>query len=55
MELVQDMLAGNEQALARLITMIERSAPEVPGIMAQINANLGKTHVIGVTGPPGGG
>jgi LAO/AO transport system kinase len=55
MELVQDMLAGNEQALARLITMIERSAPEVPSIMAQINNNLGKTHVIGVTGPPGGG
>ena len=55
MELVQNMLAGNEQSLARLITLIERNAPEVPRIMAQINANLGNTHVIGVTGPPGGG
>ncbi len=55
MQLVDDMLAGSEQALARLITLIERGAPEVPRIMARINANLGKTHVVGITGPPGGG
>jgi len=55
MELVQDMLAGKEQALARLITLIERGAPEVPLIMSKINANLGNSHIVGVTGPPGGG
>ena len=55
MELVQDMLAGKEQALARLITLIERSAPEVPLIMSKINANLGNSHIVGITGPPGGG
>ena len=55
MELIQNMLAGNEHALARLITMIERGDPEVPQIMSQINANLGNSHIVGVTGPPGGG
>ncbi len=54
-EMVQKMLGGDEQCLARLITMIERSAPEVPQIMSQINFNLGKSHIVGITGPPGGG
>ena len=54
-EMVQKMLGGDEQCLARLITMIERSAPEVPGIMSRINFNLGRSHIVGITGPPGGG
>lgn len=54
-EMVQKMFGGDEQCLARLITMIERGAPEVPQIMSQINLNLGKSHIIGITGPPGGG
>ncbi len=54
-EMVQKMLGGDEQCLARLITMIERGAPEVPQIMSQINFNLGKSHIVGITGPPGGG
>jgi len=54
-EMVQKMLGGDELCLARLITMIERSAPEVPRIMSQINLNLGKSHIVGITGPPGGG
>lgn len=55
MELVQKMLAGNDQSLARLITMVERNAPEVPEIMGQINPRLGKAYFVGITGPPGGG
>jgi LAO/AO transport system kinase len=35
--------------------MIERNAPEVPRIMSQINFNLGKSCVVGITGPSGGG
>jgi LAO/AO transport system kinase len=53
--MVQKMLGGDELCLARLITMIERSAQEVPRIMSQINLNLGKSHIVGITGPPGGG
>lgn len=54
-EMVQKMLGGDEQCLARLITMIERGAPEVPQIMSQINFSLGESHIVGITGPPGGG
>jgi LAO/AO transport system kinase len=54
-DLIKGMLAGKEQALARLITMIEREDPEVPFIMSKIYPKLGRSYVVGVTGPPGGG
>jgi LAO/AO transport system kinase len=49
------MLAGSDQSLARLITMVEREAPEVPQIMSLIYPHLGHAYLIGITGPPGGG
>jgi len=55
MEQVQKMLAGCDQSLARLISLVERDAPEVPQIMSQIYPRLGKAYFVGVTGPPGGG
>jgi LAO/AO transport system kinase len=55
MELVEKALAGNSQALARLISMIEREAPEEPEIMAAIFSHTGRAHTIGITGPPGAG
>ncbi len=55
MELVEKMLAGSDQSLARLITMVEREAPEVPQIMSLIYPHLGHAYFVGVTGPPGGG
>ena len=55
MELVQKMLDGSDQSLARLITLVERDAPEVPQIMSLINPHLGHAYLIGITGPPGGG
>lgn len=55
MELVQKMLAGSDQSLARLITMVEREAPEVPQIMSLIYPHLGHAYCVGITGPPGGG
>jgi len=54
-EMIEKMLSGDEQSLARLITMVERNAPEVPQIMSKINFNLGNSHIVGITGPPGGG
>jgi LAO/AO transport system kinase len=54
-EMVKKMIGGDEQCLARLITMIERNAPEVPQIMSRINFNLGKSYIVGITGPSGGG
>ena len=55
MELVQKMLAGSTQSLARLITMVEREAPEVPQIMSLIHPRLGHAYLVGITGPSGGG
>jgi len=55
MELVQKMLAGSDRCLARLITLVEREAPEVPQIMSLIYPRLGHAHFVGVTGPPGAG
>lgn len=55
MELVEKMLGGDERALSRLITMVERDAQEVPQIMRAICPQTGRAYCIGVTGPPGSG
>ena len=55
MELVDRLLQGEQQALARLITRVERDNSDVPDIMKQIYSRIGRSHVIGITGPPGAG
>ncbi len=55
MELVEKMLQGELQPLSRLISLVERDAPEVPEIMKHIHPYLGRACLVGVTGPPGGG
>lgn len=55
MDLVAEMLAGREQALARLITLAERESSELPQIIKSVFPHLGKAYRIGITGPPGGG
>ncbi|UCG82800.1 MAG: methylmalonyl Co-A mutase-associated GTPase MeaB [Dehalococcoidia bacterium] len=55
MELVDKMLSGDERALARLITLVEKDAPEAPQIMREICHRTGRAYWIGVTGPPGSG
>jgi GTPase len=54
-ELVDKMLAGDQRALARLISQVERNSAEVPTIIRQISPALGKAHCVGITGPPGAG
>jgi LAO/AO transport system kinase len=49
------MLAGDRVALARLMTLVENRAPELPAVMSRIYDRLGHAHVVGVTGPPGAG
>ena len=55
MELVENMLCGAEQSLSRLITLVERDAPDVPQIMKKILPRTGRAYCIGITGPPGSG
>jgi LAO/AO transport system kinase len=53
--LVDRMLAGDRVALARLMTLVENRAPDLPAVMSRIYPRLGGAHVVGVTGPPGAG
>lgn len=55
MELVERMLAGDQLALARLVSLVENRSPFVPDIMRAIYPRLGHAYCVGVTGPPGAG
>jgi LAO/AO transport system kinase len=55
MDLIEKMRAGSQQALARLITLVEQEDPETPQIMKEIYPYLGKAYTVGITGPPGAG
>jgi LAO/AO transport system kinase len=49
------MLAGDQRALARLISQVERESLHVPDMMKCIHPALGNAYCIGITGPPGAG
>jgi LAO/AO transport system kinase len=49
------MLTGDERALARLMTFLERDGAEVGPILQAIAPKLGNAFTIGITGPPGAG
>lgn len=55
MELVDRMLAGDEVALARLITIVENRSSQVQEIMRLIYPHTGNAYRVGFTGPPGAG
>ena len=54
-ELVKKMLAGDQRALARLVTAVEGQGDDVPEIMQAITPELGGAYCVGITGPPGAG
>src|SRR5262245_23642053 len=54
-QLLEKMFAGDERALARLITLLEREGTEVGPILQAIAPKLGNAFTIGITGPPGAG
>ncbi len=53
--LVDRLLAGEERALARAISIVEDRLPAARGILETVFPRSGKAPVIGVTGPPGAG
>lgn len=55
MELIQQMLAGEKRACAKLITKVENNPEEAEKILRQIHTYTGNAHIIGITGPPGAG
>ena len=54
-DLVVRLLAGDTSALPRAISLVERGDPAVPEIMERLRSALGRSHRIGITGPPGAG
>jgi GTPase len=54
-ELVAGLLRGDARATARLITLVEDEAAEVPRIQSAIHGRVGRAYRVGFTGPPGAG
>lgn len=54
-DLVDRLLKGDPRALARTITAVENESPGSSAILAAIQPHLGRSNIIGVTGPPGAG
>jgi LAO/AO transport system kinase len=55
MKLIEDLLAGDERALARAISLVEERSDEAKAILQEIFPRTGKARVIGITGFPGSG
>jgi len=55
MELINKMLEGDKRSCAKLISIIENDEKGGEDIVKKIYPKTGNAHVIGITGPPGGG
>lgn len=53
--LVSQAREGHPRAVARLISLVEDSSPQLREVMSALMPFVGGAHVIGVTGPPGVG
>ncbi len=54
-DLVDEVLGGNMQAAARLISLVEDGDPEGYALLRRLHARTGRAYVVGITGPPGAG
>lgn len=54
-DLAQRVTAGERPALARALSLAERDAESGAALVGRLSRQLGRAHVVGVTGPPGGG
>jgi LAO/AO transport system kinase len=54
-ELAERLLGGDKRALARLITLVENRQSGISEALSLIYPHTGKTHLVGITGPPGAG
>ncbi len=54
-EWIAQVLRGERRALARAITALENADEAAQPLRAGLAEQLGRAHVVGVTGPPGGG
>ncbi len=54
-QLIKDLLAADKRALARAITIVERSGTDARNLIHAISPHLGRAYTVGITGPPGAG
>ncbi|GAA1204029.1 methylmalonyl Co-A mutase-associated GTPase MeaB [Prauserella alba] len=54
-EIVDAVLEGRNQAVARMLTFVERRTDGVDDALAVLHRSAGSAHVLGLTGPPGSG
>ncbi len=54
-EIVRKLLSGDQRALSRLVTLIERGDSRGAEVLAEVYPHTGKAYCVGVTGPPGAG
>ncbi len=53
--LLEDLLAGDHRALARVISKIEDRSPGARELVSSLYAHTGEADVVGITGSPGAG
>ena len=53
--LAEGVLARDQRALARAITVVENGSPEGPALIAKLFGRTGRAQIVGVTGAPGVG
>jgi LAO/AO transport system ATPase len=54
-ELARGVMAGERPALARALSLAERDAESGAALVVLLQKQLGRAHVVGITGPPGAG
>ena len=54
-EIAERLLAGEQRALSRLLTLLERGDPEAAEAMKVVDGHTGRAYTVGITGPPGAG
>ena len=54
-EIAERLLAGEQRALSRLITLLERGDPAAAAAMKVVDGHTGRAYTVGITGPPGSG
>ena len=54
-QLAEAARAGSRRALSRLLTAVESRTPVAEAAMRLLYPQAGSAHVVGITGPPGGG
>ena len=54
-ELADAAIAGDRRALARLLTAVENRTPLAEAALRRLYGLAGRSHLVGITGPPGAG